>query len=251
MNTKDRILSILVLLGSFFQVIGAAAISIEAFTGNTYNGLLVFTQPASFIFSIWGLIYALCIVFAIYQVIPSKNSEYLSYVRPYILAAFVGTVAWLWFAGQGLGLVWVTAPILAAIAYVLWKAITCTSGKAQGSSMWERLASTYSLYPFAAWTLIATGVNIHSMSLQYGLVGGLFMNVFIALTILIAVFVLTIVTLRSVNFSPWYGLVFVWASFGIVIANITNPEGAWLVAVAAGLLGIYVFGLILSRLTLK
>lgn len=251
MNTRDTILSILVLLGAFGQIVAAATISIDAFTGDTYNGLLIYTQPASFIFSIWGLIYALCIVFAIYQVVPSKNSEYLSYARPYVFSSFIGTSVWLWFAGQGLGLLWITAPILVGIAYILYKVITFQGGGAQGKNSWERLASTYALYPFAAWTLIASGVNAHSILIQYGVVSNVFFNVFIALALLIAVFVLNVITLRKVNMSPWYGLVFVWATLGIVIANIVNPNGAWLVAVAAGILGLYVAGILISSKILR
>ena len=250
-NTRDRILSILVLLGAFGQILAAATITPESFNSDTINSLLIYTQPAPFIFSIWGLIYALCVVFAIYQTIPSSNSEYLVFARPYVLSAFIGTSLWLWFAVQETGLLWVTAPLLVAIAYVLYKAIMFQRGSVQGKNSWERLASTYSLYPFAAWTLIASGVNIHSMLVQYGIISNVFLNVFIALTLLIAVFVFTVMVLRAINISPWYGLVFVWATLGIVIANIIDPNGAWLIAVAAGILGLYVAGTLISAKILR
>ena len=250
MTTRDRTFSMLILLASVGQVIGAATISIDAFTDDSFGGMMVFTQPAGFIFSIWGLIYTLCIVFAIYQLFPSKNSEYLRYARPRVLAAYIGTVVWLWFAGGELSIVWLTVPTLAAIAWVLWKTVSFQK-IAQGTSAGERLASSYALYPFAAWTLIATGVNVHSMLIQYGLIDTLFFNVFISVVILITVSILTFISLKKLDHSPWYGLVFVWATFGIVVANIVSENGALLIVIAAGVHSVYALGMVITKNLLR
>lgn len=247
MTTIQKVLAVGVLLAAIWQVYAAGVIAIDAFTESSFFGLLNYIQPAGFIFSIWGLIYTLAFIFAIYQLFPKNNSRYLEYARPLVIAAFALSGAWLYFAGLALDLRWMTVPTLIAIAYALYKVVVFQKSEVQGKTSWERLASTYSLYPYAAWTLIASGVNIHSILIQYEIVGTVFWNVFVSVFLLVLVTILSWFTLKQVKYSPWYGLVLVWATLGIVWANATETDGAWLIIVAAGVVSIWTAGLIIKN----
>jgi hypothetical protein len=250
MTNIQKVLAVGVLLAAIWQVYAVGVIAIDAFTENAFFGQLNYIQPVGFIFSIWGLIYALAFAFAIYQLFPQNNSRYLEYARPLVIAAFSLSGFWLFFAAQDLSLRWITVPVLIAIAYALYHVIVFQKTTVQGKTMWERLLSTYALYPYAAWTLIASGVNIHSILIQYGIVSDVFWNVFASVFLLVLVTILSWITLKQVTYSPWYGLVLVWATFGIVWTNIIEPDGALLIAIAAGLVSLWTALLVIKHCSL-
>jgi len=233
-----KILPYLVLLAAIGQVVAAATISIDAFTGDTYNGLLTLIQPAPFVFAIWGVIYLLSFVYAVYQVIPANNNVYLSHNRPYALFGFVMSGVWLYVAGLDATYVWLTVPILISIAYAFFKAVTPTVR--EPLSKWRMICSHYALFPYAAWAAIAWVVNVHSIVNQYGLVPNKGINLLVGIFLLGIIAGITLRTLRYVSYSPWYGLVILWASFGIVYANIEQAQGSFLIALFAVILMVIV-----------
>lgn len=231
---RNAILPIVVLIASIGQVIAGATISIGAFTGDTYNQLFTLIQPAPYVFSIWGVIYTLAIVYGVYQVIPSNDNEFLRNSRLYALGVFIGSSVWLYVAGSGDATKWLTILILAIVAWMLCKIIFYSPE--QKISKKALIFSQKTLFPYAAWTMLATHVNVHSILNQYGLVPGELWNLITGLLLLTSAAIITIWILRRLEGSVWYGLVLVWASVGIIIANYTNIEqGSILVMVGAGL----------------
>lgn len=224
MITFKKILPLLVFLASIFQVVAAATISIDAFTADTYNGLLTLIQPAGFIFSIWGLIYLLSFVYGIYQLFPKNNNEFLEHTRPYVLFAFIGSGVWLWCAGLSLDWVWLTVPVLVAIACLFFE--TITSPHAHKLSGWQKFFSYTTLLPYAAWTAIAQVVNLHSILNQYGVIPNNDVNLVVAIVLLLVIAGITLRSLRYTKYNPWYGVVIVWATSGIAYANYTQDQGS-------------------------
>ncbi len=245
MKLFNTLLPTLVFLASIGQVVAGATIAIGAFTGDSYNGLFTYTQPAPFIFSIWGVIYTLAIIYGIYQLIPKNNNAYLEHNRIYALVAFVGSGVWLYFAGTGEALKWLTIPILLAVAYCLCKAILVKVDQDVG--IWQRIASDKALYPYAAWTAIAMFVNIHTIVLQYGLISSVTVNLIFGLILWIGIICVHSEVLKKVGYSIWFGAVAVWALFGIIIANVTDTQGSIIVAACSGLAGVYFVYLQLKR----
>ena len=240
-----KILPVLVLLASIGQVVAGATIAIGAFTGDSYGGLFTYTQPAPFIFSIWGVIYVLAIVYGVYQVIPKNNNSYLEHNRPYALVAFVGSGVWLYFAGTGDAPKWITVPILIAVAYALYKAVTPKTEEKLG--VWESIASHKALFPYAAWTAIAMFVNIHTIVLQYGLISSTTANLALGLVLWVGIICVHSEILKRLGTSIWFGAVGIWALFGIVVANLTDPQGSMIVVVFSSLAFLYFVYLQLKR----
>lgn len=245
MYMKTKIISILVLLAAISQVVTAGTISIDAFTGDTYSGLFTLIQPAGYVFSIWGVIYLLSFLYAVYQVIPANDNEYLQHNRPYALSAFIASGVWLFAAGQSLSYVWTTVPILVFMAYVLYQAVVFKPG--HESNLQTRFFSHYALFPYAAWTAIAQFVNVHSIVNQYSLIESVTGNLILGVILLVLLAVLVLFTLRRVEYSPWYGLVIVWATVGVVVSNTQNPAGEVTIQLLAGLLGLVSLILVLKH----
>jgi len=244
-----KFLPALVLLASVGQVVAGATIAIGAFTGDSYNGLFTYTQPAPFIFSIWGVIYTLAIIYGVYQVIPKNNNSYLEHNRMYALIAFVGSGVWLCFAGTGDALKWLTVPILIAVAYSLYKAVTVKTDDSVG--MWETVSSRKALFPYAAWTAIAMFVNIHTIVLQYGIISSVMINLILGLVLWAGIICVHSEILKRLNYSLWFGAVGIWALFGIVIANLLNQDGSIVVIVFSSIACLYFIYLQIRKTKVK
>ena len=67
-------LKILVLVSAITQVVAPAYLSIGTFE-TSERIMQVFIQPAGWAFSIWGLIYTLSFIYAIYQLIPKYENS--------------------------------------------------------------------------------------------------------------------------------------------------------------------------------
>ena len=151
-------LKISVLIASVLQVVGAAYLNIGAFE-NTDRALPVFIQPAGWAFSIWGLIYLLSFVYAVYQVIPKNDNPVLAATRMPALVGFVGSLAWLYFAGMTDWTIWFTIPVL----FIMAIAFTYVVRAGDGVNGKQTLLSKEILFPYAAWTGIASWLNIQAL----------------------------------------------------------------------------------------
>jgi len=111
-------IKIFVLVAAVAQVIAAGYLGIGTFE-EAERSLPALIQPAGWAFSIWGLIYLLSAVYAVYQLIPKYDNATLRSTRVPALVGFVGSIAWLYFAGMSSALVWLTIPILFIMAIAL------------------------------------------------------------------------------------------------------------------------------------
>ena len=223
------ILKILVLAAAIAQVAAPAFLSIGTFE-TTERILPVFIQPASFAFAIWGLIYTLSIIYAVYQLIPKYENATLKATRLPALLGFLGSIAWLFFAGMNSGFVWLTIPTLFAIAI----SYTFVVNALKQDDVWKNTLSKNVLLPYAAWTGIASWINIPTVMLERGIVESYTTNYVLNLTLFAAIATFTLYYYRKSGFSAWYGGVLIWASVGVVFAN-SATQGSIIFALLAGL----------------
>lgn len=221
------ILKVLVLLASIGQVVAAVYLSIGTFE-QTERVLPVFIQPAGWAFSIWGLIYTLSIVFAIYQIIPKYDNKVLRQTRLPALLGFSGSALWLYFAGMENGMVWLTILVLFAMAIVLTKVVTAAEGK----DVWQNRLSKYVLLPYAAWTGIAVWVNAQALLVDQAVVVKENINIVTNLILFVGLALFTMYYYKKSGYSLWYGGVMIWASVAILIVNL--QAGSILFATLAG-----------------
>lgn len=226
------LIKLTVLVAALLQVIAAGILSIGTFQ-QSERAFTVFVQPVGWAFSIWGLIYVLSFIYAFYQFLPKNNNQILQQTRIPAAVGFLGSIAWLFFAGQDNWLLWLTVPILAGMAIIFSRVITTSAG---GVDSKARLLSRDILFPYAAWTGVAAWINIQALLTEQGFIATETVNVVSNGILLIGILLFTGYYFYRSRFSIWYGGVLVWATFGIVVANV-QTEGNIYIGVVAGLYG--------------
>lgn len=231
---------IAVLVAGILQIPAAAYLSIGTFE-NAERILSVFIQPAGWAFSIWGLIYTLSIIYAVYQMIPKYDSQILAHTRVPALVGFTGSSLWLYFAGMTNWLVWLTIPILFVMALTFIKVVTA----AETNGKWQNILSRRILLPYAAWTAIASWVNVQALLVERQVVTDASLNLSTNLILFVSLVAFTMHYFKKSEYSPWYGGVMVWASVAVVFANWEGEN--WLFVGLAGLFALVVSGLLVKK----
>lgn len=209
------ILKISILIVSVLQVVVAAFSDMGTFE-NAKNALPVFIQPAGWAFSIWGVIYTLSFVYAVYQIIPKYDNKLLQKTRLPALIGFLGSIAWLYAASMTNEFVWLSIPILfsMAISFIFVINASDTQDKIQ------TLLSKKILYPYAAWTGIASWLNIQALLNDQLVVTNSTMNLITNSVLFVCIAAFTLYFFKKTKYSAWYGGVMVWAGLGLVSANL-------------------------------
>jgi hypothetical protein len=241
--TVTMVVKILVLIFGILQVPAAAYLSIGTFE-ESERLLPVFIQPAGWAFSIWGLIFTLSVIYSIYQAIPQYDNQLLRHTRVPALIAFTGSIAWLFFAGLETGWVWLTIPILFAMSLSLTRVTTVNPH----TSRWSEILSVKVLLPYAAWTAVASWLNIQALLVDRGVVTSDVYNTVLSLVLFIGIVSFTWYFFRKSHFSVWYGGVLIWASAGVVFANVYQYNN-WAFALLAGIFIIVVLIALRKNLT--
>ena len=222
------ILKISVLAAAILQVVAAAYLSIGTFE-DSERALQVFIQPAGWAFSIWGLIYTLSLIYAVYQLVPKYDNELLKVTRLPALIGFLGSIVWLYFAGMSSWLVWLTIPVLFAMAFVFIKVVTAKESEDKVQTIFSKKI----LLPYAAWTGIASWINIQALLIEQSVITTDVINVIANALLFAAIACFTIYYYKRSGYSAWYGGVMVWASIGVISANLASGGSVWFAAAAA------------------
>jgi len=226
------VLKIAVVVAAIAQVVAAGYLSIGTFE-NSERILPVLIQPASWAFSIWGLIYVLAFLYAVYQVIPRFDNSMVQKSRIPALLAFTGSIAWLYFAGMEAPMVWLTIPILFAMAFVLKNVVTIP----ESEDVKQNFFSKYTLLPYAAWAGVASWINIQALLIEESIVTTSGVNTATNLLLFAGIVGFTWLYFKKSQYNIWYGGVLVWASVAVAIVNYQRES--WLfVALAAVYAGI-------------
>jgi benzodiazapine receptor len=171
--------------------------------------------PAGYVFSIWGVIYVLLLVFVVFQALPSQREKpFLKQVSVLFVLSGVFNVLWLflWHYDQIVLSVVLMFGLLATLIAVY---LRLGIGKSEVS--WKERVSVH--LPFSVylgWITVASIANVASalVSIQwdgFGLANDVWAVLVIAVALLITLAV--IATRRDVA----YSLVIVWALVGIAV----------------------------------
>ncbi|WP_291298174.1 hypothetical protein [Elioraea sp.] len=190
--------------------------------------------PAGYAFSIWGPIFAWCLVYAIWQALPRQADDPLARRAGWLFAgAMAGDALWA-AAFQAGAPVWLTAIILAAIAAMAIGAlfqVEAWPGPARPGQVWFLIAP---LGLLAGWVSAAAFVNLGSALSEAGLTslrdgGGAAAPALVAAATAVALAVIA----RARPF-PTYAIAVIWALVAILARNGGNATG--ITAAAAALL---------------
>jgi hypothetical protein len=229
------ILKLFVLVAAIAQIAAAAFLNFGAFE-NTDWALPVFIQPAGWAFSIWGLIYTLSLIYAVYQIIPKNDNKILRATRLPALVGFVSSIGWLYFAGQTDWTIWLTIPIL----FLTAGAFTYVVNTPDSGDKTQTLLSKKFLLPYAAWTGIASWLNIQALLNDQLVVTNETVNYITNGILFVCIAAFTLYYFKRTGYSAWYGGVLVWAGVGVISANLDGGSmvfvglaGALIAAVVA------------------
>ena len=225
------ILKLSVLVASILQVVGASYLNIGTFEDSD-RALQVFIQPAGWAFSIWGLIYLLSFIYAVYQIIPKYDNKILKSTRLPALVGFVSSIAWLYFAGMNNWTVFLTVFILFTIAISFIFVINAPNSKNKK----QELFSKQILFPYAAWSGIACWLNVQTLLNDRYIVTGEIINLISNGILFVCISIFTLYYFKKTKYSAWYGGVIVWACSGIIFENLNG--GMFIFSVLSGLLAL-------------
>ena len=185
-------------------------------TGEISDSFNSLVTPAGYVFSIWGVIYALLAAFAVYQALPSqKDNPRLQNLGYAFVWSCVFNFAWI--------IVWhynLYALSLLCMFGILASLIACYQRLGIGQSEVSRTEYLTTRLPFSiylGWITAATILNITVVLLSFGITGGAAAPVLGAVVVLAALSIALTVLVRRNDLA--YALVLVWAFVGIAVAE--------------------------------
>jgi hypothetical protein len=178
--------------------------------------------PAGYVFSIWGIIYSLLLVFIIYQSIPRhKNEAFQKQVGGLFILTNILNIAWI-IAWQYDFIALSVAVMFALVAVLSIIYVRLQIGKAHVPIL-ERLCVHVTFSAYLGWITIATVANIAAAAVYFKVSGFGLSGTIWALIGLIAILISTIVVIaRHRDFI--FSLVVIWAILGIGVKQFVNLE---------------------------
>ncbi len=230
MSNNPKILQILNILAIIATIIVNAVVEIIPVNGVTSKDVSDFYPslftPPGWVFSIWSVIYTLLIIFMIYQALPSQREA--SYLKTTVMFFVVGgliNTSWLilfHYAYNATGL-YVFTPILIGLFLVLmlYTYIKLEIGKVN-VPLKQKLVVHLPISVYAGWVSLAVIANIASvLNVVIPGIPIATQELWTALVIIVAlVLAMLMLVIRR---DAAYGLVVVWASFGISTIQMAVP----------------------------
>ncbi|MCW4025076.1 MAG: hypothetical protein NWF01_08590 [Candidatus Bathyarchaeota archaeon] len=178
--------------------------------------------PAGYVFSIWGIIYSLLLVFIIYQAIPrNKNAAFQKQIGGLFILTNLLNIAWL-IAWQYDYIALSVGVMIALVAVLATIYLRLQIGKSHAPIL-EKLCVHVTFSAYLGWITIATVANIAAAAVYFNLSGfGLSSSVW-ALIGLVMILISTIVVIaRHRDFV--FSLVVIWAIAGIGVKQFVYPD---------------------------
>lgn len=178
--------------------------------------------PAGYVFSIWGVIYLLLLIFVLYQILPKKReTEFLSKIGYLFVLSSIANIVWIFF--------WHYEQIILSIIpmlVLLTALISIYLGLQIGHSdvsLSEKLAVHLPFSVYLGWITVATIANVAAALTAINWDGlGISEVTWTVLVITIALIITlgVIYTRKDVG----YSLVIIWALGGIIVKQIENQS---------------------------
>lgn len=193
--------------------------------------------PAGFIFSIWGVIYLLLVVFLLraFMVIRPKKPALKAGVMSRVLMLFsvssLLNAAWL-LAWQ-YQVLWLSVLVMVGLLVTLIRIVNLLHGQKMSRSEYALVRVPFSVY--LGWISVATIANVTAWLVSLGWDGfGLSDGVWTVVMLVVGALVAVVTALARRD--PLYIAVFVWAYFGILFKHVSaSGFGAEHLEVVVGL----------------
>ena len=211
---NDKLQPILVLAATVgmivFNYLAATGILGGVETGVISDRYPTFITPAGYAFAIWSLIYAGCLAFSIYQILPANRDRFRALRRVYIISC-VANCAWLYFWSREMMVVClgVILALLVTLGYINIKL-----QKTEGAGEFWLAKFPFGLY--FGWVTAATILNATIALVYLGVkVSDSAAITMGAVLLLVAATLGVIVRLKLTNY--FYPLAIAWALTAIAV----------------------------------
>jgi hypothetical protein len=206
--------------------------------GDQSDDVRTLITPAGWAFSIWGLLYAGSLVFAVYQALPAvRRNELLARIRLPAAGAFLGNALWAAYT-QLFGLSLVSVAIILFTLVCLLSVYRTFAASDRAFSGSERWCVVLPLSALASWLTVASIVNVAASLRFHGVDLGEAAPLMAAAVLTVAG-VIAAAALRGGHGNPAYAVVFLWALSAVYAAG-GQRSGA--VAAGVGIAALLVLG---------
>lgn len=189
-------------------------------TGEISDGQPNLFAPAGFTFAIWGVIYLLLGAYTVYQFL-SDDPLIDAITVPYI-ATSVLNIAWL--TAWQYEIFWLSMIIMVGLLLTLIRIHTIVT--ADRLDLTRTLAVRLPFNVYFGWICVATVANAATLLVNLGWRGtGLSEAQWTIVTLIVAAAIGMATTI--ISHSPAYGLVFVWAFWGILSKHQAAAPDGW------------------------
>jgi len=197
----------------------------------------VFFVPAGYVFSIWGLIYLVLIVYTVYQALPAqRDNALLDRVGWLYIGTGIANCAWL-FVWHYLLFALSLIVMLAFLVLLIAIYVTLGTGRTRAGTAQRWLVRVpFSIY--LGWITVATVANATALFNYWGWGNGLdpASAAWAAVMLVVAAAIAVLMSLRHGDIA--YVAVIVWAFAGIAVKHSENAlvaTTAWVMAAIAAL----------------
>ena len=185
-------------------------------TGEVSDSFPSLFTPAGYVFSIWGVIYALLAVFVVYQALPAqKHNPRLERLGYWFVLSCAFNFSWL--LAWHYGAIWLSQVfMLGLLGSLIMSYVRLGIGKTEVSRP-EAFAARWPFSIYLGWITVATVANTTITLLDFGVTGGWLAPLLTILVIATALGIgfLMLRNRRDVGFN----LVLAWAFVGIAVAQ--------------------------------
>jgi hypothetical protein len=203
--------------------------------------------PAGYVFSIWGIIYTLLLIFTVFQALPSnRNKPFLHQVGYFFMLSSLANAVWLFMWHYGY-IALSVVPMFVLLASLIFIYTRLQIGRSS-VTMRERLGVHVPFSVYLGWITVAPIANVAAAAISLDLDGlGLGEATWAVLVIIIALAITlgVIITRRDIA----YSLVLVWALVGIALKQSSYQSIVWSAGVSAVIILVAVVAVNLRSLT--
>lgn len=202
--------------------------------------------PAGFTFSIWGIIYTLMIIFCIYHIMKSNKANENDYsnidvrrIGWWLVLNNLAAICWLF--------AWVNEFIAASVILMLIQLISLITIHVrlriydQSRTAASKFFTQVPLSIYLGWISVATAANLAAWFDFIGLNEGTISETLWA-QIIIGVLVLLAIIVIVARKNIFYGLVNMWALYGIAVKTRTTDAEEYSILIQTAWIGIAVLG---------
>ncbi|MFA6589592.1 MAG: tryptophan-rich sensory protein [Bacteroidales bacterium] len=214
---------------------------------NAYSNLFA---PAGLTFSIWGLIYLLLGGYIFYQFTKGgkKKEKLLKKINPFFITTSIANIAWIFswhydYIGLSLFLMLILLISLIKIADIL---------RREKLKFKEKLFISVPFSVYFGWITVATIANITVFLVSLGWNGfGMADFIWTSIILLIGALIGILRMCRDKNIA--YGLVLVWAYFGILFKHLSSGgfSGQYPSVILIAVVCLVLFGFFTGRISCK